>query len=903
MRVLYLKLVNYVNVYNGLGKNVLEIDFSKCRNKLCIIKGENGSGKSSIFNTIHPFMDESSVFIPDVEVQKFISYLLDDGSILEISYSAYRGVNTRSKPSRCYILRRFPDGNVAQLNENGNITSGKEVIFDLLDLNDDYITLSSVSATHKGIGDLTPAERKHYVSSIMGAIGQATLEYQNMYKLFSSKGTVLKSLLKSISVKLEQIGSVELVQNSIIQNQKELDILNATHLSLIHDEESIKTKMDSISTNGVSPVDELKELVSRRKELEAKIEEIPKEYIEKYTEEYIIELTEKNAKLSVQYETLDSQIKELSEKEGRLQTIIDADQVKLEALFDKDIYSQYIKQKEDLQKQLDFYLSKFKSINFEEYDSLSESEFNSILDFVDLFNQVIDSCIDIDEEVRVKALDPSYEIKDLTEVRETLHMKRQDLFDKVVSQDASRRVASKFKDIPSDCNHMQDCPFIDDVIKAKLNMVSDEEYSSLCNQLNDTKSAIEELKKLESFNIRVRGCRYLIREINTSYDAISNILNRHLHSFYPQISRYKDYNEFISYSVINLIKLNVDTESYREYSSFITTIQSIEKDIERLDKEIQKIESSNTESIALKTLINQNISVLQEIQASKAGLLANFGEVKNQFIAIKEAYQCISTAKLFKERYMADSEELKEIQKKIDSKMDSVKVYAELSKKLSDIQMRSNILSTTEIPNLSMQIEKAKHQLVLFDQYRKDYAEYNDKYEKLLQLKKYTGINGIQTIYMEIFMNQIINDANKLLSLLFKGRFTLQPFIINETEFIIPCIDDNGNIRPDISLMSDSQLSEISMIISFILLHKSSRLYNIIKLDEVDDNLDNENRLQFSLLIDQIMNILHFDQCIIISHNNELNLANSDLIITKLEDPEQRRVLYNSGANVIADFT
>jgi hypothetical protein len=152
-------------------------------------------------------------------------------------------------------------------------------------------------------------------------------------------------------------------------------------------------------------------------------------------------------------------------------------------------------------------------------------------------------------------------------------------------------------------------------------------------------------------------------------------------------------------------------------------------------------------------------------------------------------------------------------------------------------------------------------------------------------------------------MNQIINDANKLLSLLFKGRFTLQPFIINESEFIIPCIDDNGNIRPDISLMSDSQLSEISMIISFILLHKSSRLYNIIKLDEVDDNLDHENRLQFSILIDQIMNILHFDQCVIISHNNELNLANSDLIITKLEDPEQRRVLYNSGANVIADFT
>lgn len=903
MRVLYLKLVNYVNIYNGLGKNVLEIDFSKCRNKLCIIKGENGSGKSSIFNTIHPFMDDSSVFIPDVEVQKFISYRLDDGSILEISYSAYKGVATRSKPSRCYILRRFPDGNVVQLNENGNITSGKEVIFDLLDLNDDYITLSAVSATHKGIGDLTPSERKHYVSSIMGAIGQATLEYQNMYKLFSSKGTVLKSLLKSISVKLEQIGSVELVQNSIIQNQKELDILNARHLQLIHDEESIKAKMDEISTNGVSPVDELKELVFKRKELESNIEEIPKEYIEKYTEEYIIELTEKNAKLSTQYDTLNAQIEELSTKESRLMQMIDANKIKLSALFDKGVYDQFVSKKKDLTDKLNIYLDKFKAINFDGYNTITEQQFNSILEFVTIFNQVIDHCMDLDEDVRKAAIDPKYEIKDLTEVKEALNIKRQNLVDKKLEQDAFRRAASKFKDIPSDCNHMKDCPFINDIIKAKLDLISEQEYTSLSNQLLDTESAIEDLKKLTIFNGSVTQCRYGIKTIYTTYNAIANDVNRYLYLFYPQVKRYISIDEMINYSVENLITLNVDIDSYREYGTFITIIQSIEKDIESVNKEIDRIESSSSESIALKTLIEKHTSDLEEIQTSKAGLVAHFGEVKNEFIAIKEAYECISTAKLFKERYINDSAELKEIQQKIDSRMDGVKKYGELSKKLNEIQMQNNILETNDIPNLSMAIEKAKHQLVLFDQYRKDYAEYNDKYEKLLQLKKYTGINGIQTIYMEIFMNQIINDANKLLSLLFKGRFTLQPFIINESEFIIPCIDDNGNLRPDISLMSDSQLSEISMIISFILLHKSSRLYNIIKLDEVDDNLDHENRLQFSILIDQIMNILHFDQCVIISHNNELNLANSDLIITKLEEPEQRRVLYNSGANVIADFT
>ena len=903
MRLLYLKLVNYVNIYNGLGKHELEIDFSKCRNKMCIIKGENGSGKSSIFNSIHPFMDDSIVFIPDIEVNKFISYMLNDGSILEISYSAYKGINTRSKPSRCYIVRRFPDGNVVQLNENGNINSGKQVIFDLFDLNDDYITLTTVSSTNKGIGDLTPSERKHYVSSIMGAIGQATSEFQSMNKLFTSKASIMKSLLKTLSVKLEQIGSVELVQNSIIQNQKELDILNAKYLALIHDEESIKTKIEQISTDGKNPLDEVKELVNRRKELESNIEEIPKEYIEKYTEEYIIELTEKNAKLSSEYEYLENQLKEISEKESKLKMIIDANKVKLEALFDKDVYDQYIAKRNQLQDRLNVYMKNFESINFREYDSITENEYNIILDFVDTFNSIITSLVDIDKSNIEKSLDPKYEIKDYAEIKLNLNNKKEQLRMNIVSQETIRKVASKFKNIPEDCNHMKDCPFINDIVEAKLESISDSEFSHLNSQYQDVLDTLNDISKIEETNKIILMCRSYIEKIHESIKTTKSILDSNLYKFYPEIKRYNSYEELVRYNFINLIKINVDTFTYREYTNHISIIKSLKSDISNVTKEIDKIERSSTESIALKTLIEQNTSDLEEISSSKAGLVARIGSIKNEYTAIKQAYECISTAKLFKERYINDSKELKEIQEKIDSKMDNVKKYSDLSKKLSEIQIESNLLSTTSIPNITTAIEKAKHQLVLFDQYRQDYAEYNDKYEKILMLKKYTGINGIQTVYMEIFMNQIINDANKLLSLLFKGRFTLQPFIINENEFIIPCIDDNGNLRPDISIMSDSQLSEISMIISFILLHKSSRLYNIIKLDEVDDNLDNENRLQFSLLIDKIMNILFFDQCFIISHNNELNLANSDLIITKLEDPEQRRVLYNSGANVIADFT
>ena len=207
-----------------------------------------------------------------------------------------------------------------------------------------------------------------------------------------------------------------------------------------------------------------------------------------------------------------------------------------------------------------------------------------------------------------------------------------------------------------------------------------------------------------------------------------------------------------------------------------------------------------------------------------------------------------------------------------------------------------------DIPNISNKIEQNKYRMVMFDQYRKDYAEYDKMYTHVQSLRQYTSINGIQTIYMSVFMNSILQSANNLLQLLFGGRFVLQPFVINEDEFRIPCIDDEGKLRPDISLMSDSQLSMISMIISFALLHKASEVYNIIKLDEVDNNLDNDNRLQFSLLVGRIMAILNFHQCIIISHNDEIDLSNADMILFKVQNPATLGSLLNSGANIIYSY-
>jgi hypothetical protein len=208
----------------------------------------------------------------------------------------------------------------------------------------------------------------------------------------------------------------------------------------------------------------------------------------------------------------------------------------------------------------------------------------------------------------------------------------------------------------------------------------------------------------------------------------------------------------------------------------------------------------------------------------------------------------------------------------------------------------------TDMPIVSNRIEKAKYQMILYDQYKKDYDEYNNLNMTLQKVLFYSSTKGIQSVYIEAFMNSMLQLTNQLLGLLFNGRFMIKQFIVKENEFSIPCIDASGQERDDIAEMSDSQLSMISMIISFVILHKASEYYNIIKLDEVDANLDNTNRLQFAVLINKIIDILNFHQCIIISHNNEIDLSQADMAIFKIEKEEELRYLLNSGANVIFNY-
>ena len=893
MRLLRLRLENYIGIYNGMGLNHIEIDFSKCIHKVLIIKGDNGTGKSTIFKALTPLADSSINFIPDKTAIKEIAYETDFQTILNIKYESIVKDGIR-RPTKCYLNRLNPDGSIENLNPSNNITTAKEVIYDILGIDDNFITLSQLSANKKGLGGLKPSERKRYVNSIISSLAV----FNNIHKMISTKSTVLKSIIDSYVTKLNQIGNVAIVEDAIKKDTLALKELDNKKNGLISEIATIKAELARLDTSG-NFLNDYKDLSMRKIILEKEIRELPD--IEEYSEEKLIQYEKDMARYEANEEMLSSRAKEILDNELELSNNITELQIKLDSLYDKDHMDDLNSKIESTKKELESYKPFFSL--FETYKNISEQDYETVKLVIEKFNSTVETIFQTySETVRKESMNSlrtgkNEVILDHTEILSGLEKQLEDLRTEKRDVEFLNNRSKDYNKIPDDCNHKSDCPFIKDIVEAKNLLKSRQSLYSLSTKINSTLDAIESAKNLAEENMMKTQCLYEMKSILEYIQSMSKIIRK-----FPG-TEFLDSINTLYHNIEYGIRLNFESvDKYQEFKNISTIVSALEDDLHSYESAKEKLISANAEIRILQEKIDTDLKNLSTIRDSKVSVLAEIEKIKSSKLEIKSVLDSIRYAKINKEKFEEVSEELQSITSKIDSMEKDTVAIKELTDRLNRRGAELSALQNTDLPALTKAIEENKYRIVLFEQYTRDSQEYGAKYNEIQMIKKYTSIHGIQTVYMSVFMNSILNMTNALLTLLFRGRFTLQPFIINENEFNIPCADSEGRVREDISLMSDSQLSMISMLISFVLLRNSSNKYNIIKLDEVDDNLDNMNRIQFSILIEQIMIDLGFDQCLIISHNNELDLSNTDIVILKMESQEMIDSLYNSGGNIVFSY-
>ena len=896
MKFMSIYLHNYIGIYNGLGMYELKIDLSKCIHKTITIRGDNGSGKSTLMKALSVFPDSNDSFIQGMPAMKEI-VLVDGPTLYKLVFVHGVKTNGDRETTKAYVTKTIGN-NVVELNENGNVSSYRDIIFSELGLDSNFEALSQLSTDDRGLADKKPAERKRFVNSIISSLDV----YNNIYKTLTKKSSNYKSMINSISSKLNMIGDEESIKSILHQldvRLKEYQVdkdnlivslgTQQSKVQMLDPDGSIQSTNNSLSKR----IEELEEEISRIdsmiqgsiKNISIESNDIDSEYerIVDRKNSLIIQNQIDRNKIDTLMRQKEAETEELNSKIQRLSTL--KSESSYETLLNKiEEYKLALKKIED----------DLSVVGIKDVSSINKDEF--IL--------ALESLVDLDDHIKIFKDNTSYEVMSniinvylstgmlperidvnpLIKDKQDKENELSKLEKEQIELKAKLPLLSKLSIRPDTCID-NTCAFIKEALEFSQTNPNKrlEDIDMDIYVLDDMIHEINcEIENADRYNIAANAFCVLVRDINKNANILSKLTNGEMFAdnriFFERLLSGFSF-EYMK-SIYQYIDLANEFDIYKqsknildEYLSEMKVYESKSEAIDIISKDIDRINKSLTDIANHLDPINNDI-LDRELEISS---LQKTEEIINGLFVLRDNRQDMS------DELSNNISIIDENKKKMDEINGCISIIA---------KYQNDIVSINKIiDDISRDRDKASHSVQMLEEYKKEKEELEKNYEFIETIKYYSSpTTGIQLVFMELYMGKIIALANELLSYLFNGQYAIQPFIINETEFRIPCLG-SGYLNDDISSMSSAQIGMISMILSFSLLYNSSTKYNIIKLDEIDGPLDYSNRLLFLDVLNRIMGIMHTEQCIMISHNSELQVDDTDVILLKhdIDNPEYRR--------------
>ena len=889
MKFLSIYLSNYIGIYNGMGIYDIHIDMTRCKNRITIIRGDNGSGKSTLSKAMNLFPDPSDAFIPGMAARKEI--ILQDGpTMYKLVFIHGIKSNGDRETTKAYITKTFND-TIVELNENGNVTSYKDILYSELGLDANFAALSQLSTDDRGLADKKPAERKRFVNSIISSLET----YNNIYKVLSKRSTSFKSLINSTASKLALLGDENTISSNLEAVEAKINNLNDKKdqaVIALAKEQSIISLLDpdgSIqNANTVISADlELAEADMSR--IQSVIDSLVERHKIKFTD-ILIEyrkITDRKNSLIIQNQidrgSLDSFISQratqIAEQEKKLH--------RLAQLNNGESYESILASLEDFRNRMKAIRDQLSVVGITDILSISKDEYILALETLkdlDSYISSFKSCTDysiiesiVSEYLSTRKIPIPIDTSKLVISLEKTNADIVLINSEIRDLESRIGLLDKLLLRPETCTD-NTCAFIKDAVefastdpKSRLSKL----YSDR-NRLQDLSKSIDiEIAKALEFNESLNRFSIIAREVEKNKRILSKM---------PNGEMFKDTSIFFT-RLLNGYGFEYMQSIYRyiDLANLFDTYRSIDSICKQYESEL-KIYETKAESIAMVNQeiddINKAISTLTDkidpINAEIADRMAEIAMLQDLEGVYSAIIDNMDKQKPLIEKIQACRAKLAENGQKMNRINAAIASSQTLKEQITQL--------TYTLEPLMKDRDKLIHSIQLMKEYRDELNELQANYDFIETIKYYSSpTTGIQLVFMELYMGKIISLANELLKLLFQGKFEIQPFVINESEFRIPCLGE-GYLNDDISSMSSSQVCMISMILSFSLLHNSSTKYNIIKLDEIDGPLDYNNRLYFIDVLNSIMDIMNTEQCIMISHNSELQVDNSDVILLKHDE-------------------
>lgn len=873
MKLLSIRLENYIGIYNGRGDNILEVDLSQSTSNIVIIRGSNGSGKSTLLKALSPLQDDNNAIIPGLEGKKTLRYLYNN-EVYEILYVH----PVKTDGSRGQVKMQVYKGmNRVELNPTWNVTSGKDIIFDLFNLDANFLTLSQLSSEDRGLADKKPAERKKFVNSIINGIEV----YNNMYKVITKKYSTFKNLISTISSKINQIGNIEELNaryNNItrqvedVSRERDKAVIEASKIDaeigiLTRDNnleefykinEEIRENLDYIRASKSQVIN-----LSKGELSSEDLNEL-KDIIDRSLRTFDKDISKWKSEEAVANAKIENISKEKEDTFKSLQTKITKRGTLLDGGFSDSDLSLY----KDTKAKIDELENDINSLN-SSIKNLSEAE--ALVNAMEMIVPVLDSLYNgLDATTKKekydfvkttldndgKYVDQTIELtRTYNEVSRTVTELESEILAYEILFDKAKSLALR----PKDCK-IDDCSFVKEAIEAsskhpekRINDIN-KEIDESNRLLKSLEKDIESYKELYDFNKRFTNLHGMVL-------SFRKLLEK------SPVNYIIDPYQLLA-SLDHMEKLMIDFNQIRGIFNIITTKSNYEEIIESLKEPAAKYEANKALIDELDSDIASLKDKLSTISLQLTTENESIDEITNNISITEFKIEVYTKCKSLVDECIGLEERNNELQSQINSLSDIAFKVKDLEARMDEAKSRADRLNN-DLNDILSERDKIASNKTLLEDYIRDLDLYNKNFSILETIRYYLSpTTGIQTVFMRTYMGNIILKANELLSLIFNGQFIIQPFVINEAEFRIPCLG-NGLVNDDISSMSTSQICMISMILSFAILSNSSTDYNILKLDEIDGGLDTENRIQFIGLLKQLITMVGCEQCFLISHNME----------------------------------
>lgn len=854
MKILKLVLVNYGAIKTGMGCDKITIDFTKSNNKIILLSGPNGTGKTAILSSLHPFASNGTFDVRNKQpliIKGKNGYkeiiIENDGDVYEIKH-----YYTPSKTS--YTVKSYMKKNGMELNENGNVTSFMSLIKDELGLDMDYLRLMRLGNNVTNFIGMSGLERKNYMGNM---INTADI-YLQYYKKLTNDMRELKNLL---SHTVDKLGKLNISDEDAEKDRKktyesQLEEMRELSVSLSQRLAVVKYEIENRAS--------MEEIISESKIVKGELDDVDKMLSKK---------TFKKVSPNVNVSELEKKLISLKAKESAMKE-------------KRDVYLEIIdsvtNKLQDAQRNLKNEINRSDITALEEIIKSIEQDISktnpTILEKIDTVLCTTDDVLEL-----MKLINNQEDLMTITKgfgqgpIKQAIKFitKDKDISDYV----CDNIMASRNQSMAEHCKSIYDqlCDGI--VFKSNCSDKNcpmykfwDKFYTLVSLNKDD------EIKSEEFYTyagMAFDNIKLILRNIADKRDLILKMPSaiRELFSLETMFDHMKKDEPIFDMKIVNSLLMFV--KECDNYKDKLRLLSEKEIELENLKK------TSNVDFLS---------TTVQNLVEERRNATDTFDKLTHDLETIRVDIDNLDDEIVMATSFTDITDKKKNLE---DRKAELIDQYNTLKCFIAERDELEKKISSTNfiIEKKTDELNNLTYRLMEYKKLRKELESLQDEYDELELIKRANSAKeGIPTILIERYFSTVRSITNKLLENVYDKELKIVKFDVQPESFNIP-YKRKGVVIPDAVYASDGERACISLALSFALSYRSMCNYNIMLLDEVDGALDNVTRMSFVHILECLIDMVGMEQVFIISHNNVFDTYPLDILSTVDDIQEEKNKL------------